>query len=106
MIGERERLHGADRMSLVFPFRRKYPNLKRYWWHRLAVVMFWTLVVGTILGVWIAANGSELTDYQACLRLEPPITAGCETYLPHSKANFVIGLIAGVLSSYVLQTLY
>ena len=92
---------------VFFPFRR--PDLGRHWWHRLAVVAFFAVITMVWIGIWIGGNRSELQDYRSCLELanlaEKP-SDNCVVFPPHAGANFVIGVIAALVSSYLLQLIY
>jgi hypothetical protein len=106
--------------KLFFPFRSRYQNLAQHWWHRLLTVLFFAAVAATLLGLWIGQNQSQLSAYGSCLELNlaanrmmqestnrsPFSDKDCDVFLPHSLENFVVALVATVLCSYLLQTLY
>lgn len=76
----------------------------------MAVVVFFAAVPITLFTVWFGANGQEMKQYETCLQLnlavQQPIEKGCAVFLPHSRDNFILGLIAAVACSYLLQLAY
>jgi hypothetical protein len=96
--------------KILFPFTHKYHELHKYWWHRLLVVIFFIATLVILCLVLISLNQMELDSLNTCMNInimwDRPIDQGCDVFVVHRKINFLIALLATIVSFYLLQFIY
>jgi hypothetical protein len=103
------------------PFSSSRQHLKRYWWHRLLVVVFAVVVFSTGVCVWQAALQEEVGGYSSCIQIsidaydDGTYTQSqyvaeqqqCSVIYPiHALLDFSFGLLAALATFYILQLIY
>ena len=108
--------------QLLMPFSSKHQYLKKYWWHRLLVVVFVVSVFSTGVYVWQTVLHQEVAGYLSCISADITqeyanntynqnhFTAEqqqCSSTFPvHALLDFGIGFVAAVITFYFLQLIY
>jgi hypothetical protein len=109
--------------KILFPFNSKYQHLKKYWWHRLFIVIFVLVVLFVGVSVWQSALQQEAKGYKDCITSSNyiydsgylPIPANqsaiteqkcSDTFPIHPLLDFSFGLIVAIITFYFLQIIY
>lgn len=50
--------------TILFPFYKKRPKLKEYWWHRLLVVLFSIILIFIFFNKWWSLNQEQVNGRQ------------------------------------------
>jgi hypothetical protein len=96
--------------KVLFPFAHKYPELHKYWWHSLFVVIFFIAVLSILFSVYISLIIAEMDSYARCVHsnvnLGLSMNQGCDVFVVQPALNFSGGLLASMVSFYLLQLIY
>ena len=84
--------------KILFPFSSGYPELKKYWWHRLCVCLYFVaLYAFYILSVNTQDKLCTWTDYSHVMHF-------CSA--SEQIQNIVVALLIAIFASYALQVFY
>jgi hypothetical protein len=108
----------------LFPFASTYPQLQDKWWHRLAVVIFYAVIIGIGIYTWQSALEADISPQTFCIQTvyevytASPVSQDslnqnniglqkCESDFPtHRIQDFFLGLTASLITFYLLQVIY
>jgi hypothetical protein len=62
--------------KLLFPFLNKNEALKKYWWHRFSMVLYFFVLVAIFGSFFVKLNGIEESGRNNCLSLQESMISG------------------------------
>jgi hypothetical protein len=101
-------------MRVLFPFIRTFRqlDLRRHWWHRLCLVLFFLAVIVSPLWIWISLNRAEMEGFSHCLSIgyghaDRNSAQLCGELFPvHIRLNLLAGVVLTLFGFYLLQVAY
>ena len=94
---------------IFFPFHKTYSNLRRHWWHRLFVVLFFAVLVIVPSRLFLFFAEKPTRDHSACIdanvALNRPFDEGCEVFLAAADLYLQQGLMYGLFVAFALNYL-
>lgn len=101
--------------KIFFPFSKKYDQLSKHAWHRLAIVAYWILIMVSFFWMYHSLQSPQESNAIACLQMQMELHPGisiesmdaqCATSFPSTRINVLAAIIGTIIASYVIQILY
>lgn len=110
--------------KFLFPFKINYPDIAKYWWHRLFVVLFFSLIIFSGIYIHISLQSTDGDNYSSCLSVQMNIhdesqlidkdtryekgKDSCSVWMNGYSTinNFMTGIVVSVLLFFLLQAVY
>lgn len=105
--------------KILFPFYKKYPGLKRFWWHRFFIVVFFFSLIFTPIYLYtqeisFAQQRLEscitsigfIKDFQNRIKAEQDLCFNSELYKIHKGEILLPIIIVVIIAAYLIQIVY
>jgi hypothetical protein len=101
--------------KLFFPFSKNYKHLTNHAWHRFFVVLYWILILASLIGLYWLMQYPEIQNMSNCfstqIYLHPggnvnSMDSNCAVFKPDTGSNFVLAIIGTLILSYIFQLIY